>query len=273
VVGVQCWRTRREDVGVAMSYTEKFVSNVRNRGVAGALAVAARFLMRKSGLRISVSPYDYVQRDAERNLHRYLGVECKAIGRILLVGAHLGYEVPGMLRRYPGSNFVLFEASPKYLTTLMSKFSSSPRVSVFGYAVAAKDSVLEFFETNLAGSGSLLEVSDLGAKSYGMAAREVYSVEARSLDSLATEAGFATGSIDCLWIDVQGAEMGVLEGAGSVLARVRSVFLEVSVFEPLYVGGAVIGSLTVLLEAHGFKMVSLGTDSLNGTGNAFFVRR
>jgi FkbM family methyltransferase len=50
-------------------------------------------------------------------------------------------------------------------------------------------------------------------------------VPMRSLDSFAAERGI--GGVDLLWVDVEGAERRVIEGARAVLARTRLLFLEV----------------------------------------------
>jgi hypothetical protein len=129
-----------------------------------------------------------------------------------------------------------------------------------------------FYETNLAGSGSLLRVGELATVSYGMRPTELYNVLAKRLDDHAVEHKYRNEPIDCLWIDVQGAEMGVLRSAGEMLGNVRSIFVEVSAYKPLYEGGATLADISSYLLPRGFALVALGTDPVNWTGNALYVQ-
>jgi len=250
------------------SYVARLVATVGAEGYAAALRSTLNFAARKLG--VGSAPYEYVQRDVQRNLHAYLRRPKNEIRRIITVGAHFGHEVRDMIRRFPNVKFDLFEASPRYIGPLRKKFKDEPRVNLFNCAVMDKDGTADFFETNLEGSGSILEVGELARASYGMAQREKYSVKARRLDTHVKEQGYAP--IDCLWIDVQGAEVAVLRGATHTLTLTHSVFLEVSIHEPLYRDGATMAEIDVLLTQFDFRLVSLGTDHANGTGNAFYVR-
>ena len=224
------------------------------------------------GIRWLERPYEYVQNDVQRYLHRYLRTEVSEVRRICIVGAHLGYEVMPILRQFPCAEIRLFEASQRYVAKLKSKFASERRVHIYECAASDSDGFMTFYETNLTGSGSLLRVGVLARKSYGMEQAESFQVAATRLDTHAHENGYDQETIDCLWIDVQGAEMAVLRGAAEILNRTRSIFIEVSIFMPLYEGGSVFFELERYLFDYGFRVVSLGTDAVNGTGNAFLIR-
>lgn len=247
----------------------RFVAKARHIGFAAASGRALNLAIRKLGLR-ALPPYEYVQRDVQRHLHSYLRVPREEIRRIVIVGAHLAYEVPDMLSRFRNVRFTLFEASPRYLDALHNRFRREHRVSVVGAAITDHDGQRTFYETNAEGSGSLLQLGDLAASSFGMRQTDSFLVPALRLDSHVL--GHEYSSIDCLWIDVQGAELSVLRGASRSLAFVRSVFVEVSIHEPLYVGGATMPQLDEHLERAGFRLAALGTDHATGTGNAFYLR-
>ena len=91
----------------------------------------------------------------------------------------------------------------------------------------------------------------------------------RTLDSI-IETDFPRIPFNVLVIDVQGAEIQVLEGAASVLERVDAIFLEVSEV-PLYKGGCTVDEVWTFLLARGFriKWLNIGRD---GWGDAFFLR-
>ncbi len=217
-----------------------------------------------------ISPaYDYVQNVVERNLHDYIGKAGRdQVRRIDIVGGYLGKEIPGMLRRYRNASFRVFEASQRYQDALERKFAGESRVSVIKAAASDKPGTVTFHETNLRGSGSLLQVGQLAKDAYGTQEAEMFEVEAITIDSVSDES-----EIDCLWIDVQGAELMVLKGATQTLANTRSIFTEVSVHPDLYKGGVTLAELEEFLNPLGFRSVLLGLDKDNLTGNAFFVRQ
>ena len=213
-----------------------------------------------------VPPYDYVQIINEQSIHGYLQIERADVKRWVIVGGYLGNEVPTILNRYPNSQVDIFECSPKYVGALVKRFGTNPRVNVHQTAISDKEETIEFFETNIKGSGSLLKVGELSKESYGMQQTESHSVQATTLDSV-----FSDKEIDVLQIDVQGAEMQVLRGAEKTLAKTKAVFCEVSIRPNLYEGSVTFDELNDVLKHHDFSLVSLGTD-LNLTGNALYLK-
>lgn len=212
--------------------------------------------------------YDYVQNVVEHHLNDYIGKRNRAdVRRIDIVGGYLGEEIPSMLRRYPNVAIRVFEASERYQGALESKFAGQNRVSIVRAAASDKPGTVTFHETNLRGSGSLLEVGSLAAEAYGTRQAEKFTVEAITIDSVTDDP-----EIDCLWIDVQGAELMVLKGAITTLSRTHSIFTEVSVSSDLYKGGVTLDELVGFLQPLGFRMTLIGLDKDNLTGNAFFVR-
>ena len=215
-------------------------------------------------------PYEYVQRDIEINLHRYLKKTPSLIENIIIVGAHLGYEVNSMHKHFPNCSFILFEVSPKYVEPLINRFKDCNYVSIYNCAISNVNGELDFFETNTDGTGSILKVGEL-TKSLGIQQTKSYKVMSHTLDNHSIIHNYQEKIIDCLWIDVQGAEITVLQGATSTLKNVRSIFIEVSTAIPLYEGGCLFDEVYQKLTQLNFRLVSLGTDPSNGTGNAFFI--
>lgn len=78
-------------------------------------------------------------------------------------------------------------------------------------------------------------------------------VPARSLDSFARERG--VGDVDLLWVDVEGAERKVIEGAREVLERTRYLFLEVweaRIFEGMWTYPELLAQLPDFEVVHRF---------------------
>jgi FkbM family methyltransferase len=177
--------------------------------------------------------------------------------KIIHVGAHLAqerfkYEQLG----YTGILWV--EGSPataKRLREVIAGHSPGAGVHhVIVEAIATDDDsgTAELREVSNAGaSTSLFPLTDSAAARWGVHETGVVeSAPTRTIDSIAKETGFADA--DVLLVDVQGAELLVLKGATSLLARVRAVITEISQ-EPMYQGGVLLPELSAFLAAHGFR--------------------
>ena len=214
-----------------------------------------------------IPPYSYTQNIVENNLAEYLGVSSKNIKKIVIVGGYLGNEIPTLLKNYPNVKISVYEPSHRYFSRLQKRFLGNKSVLIRPVAVSALKGEVDFYETNLRGSGSILELGSLAKESYGARQKERFEVQAVTLDD-----DLPREHIDCLWIDVQGAELHVLAGARNVLTRSSSIFIEVSKHPDLYKGGATMGELEKILFEAGFTYTALGLDRSNQTGNAFFTK-
>jgi FkbM family methyltransferase len=213
-------------------------------------------------------PYEYVFEIASEKVHDYIGVPKSHILKWCIVGGYLGLEVPRLLGKYRNVSIDLFECSYRYLPALRKKFGTSHRVNVIGSAVAAEVGSAVFHETTLTGTGSILELGDLAQELFSAEAAESFDVQVTTLDAHYDSETI----IDVLQIDVQGAELLVLKGAESVLARTKAVFVEVSTRPALYTGSTTMNELVSFLNERGFFLQLLGNDT-NGTGNALFVKK
>lgn len=83
---------------------------------------------------------------------------------------------------------------------------------------------------------------------------ETQRTRSTTLDSLLSSTEFAE-NCDVLIVDVQGAELLVLEGALNTLASVKAVICEVSTV-PYYDGGVLFYELNAFLRNHGFVAMS-----------------
>ncbi len=217
-------------------------------------------------------PWDYIQIQIEERLHHYLNCETGRIRWVMIVGGYYAYEVDRMLETYPNAQFIIFEASPRYFSTLESRFRGKSRVTCEHYAVTEACGHVTFHETNLEGSGSVLLPSPTGERIYGLETLECYNVRGITLDSYTSKRQLDEMDIDLLWCDVQGAELKVLLGAPRLLEKCKAIFLEISTFETPYTGACTLTELQELLGPLGFALVGLGTSPRNGTGNAFWIR-
>lgn len=210
-------------------------------------------------------PYDHVQNITEFNIHSYIGVSEFDIRCWCIVGGYLGLEVPRILHNYPNVEITVFECSKRYVEQLKKSFATNKKVRIIDKAVTNRSGNIEFHETSLQGSGSLLELGEFHKQSYNSTQAESFTVESTTLDDV-----FGSGAIDVLQIDVQGAEKLVLEGASNVLLSTKAIFIETSVFGDLYQESVTFDELYIFLKNLGFVVALIGTD-FNLTGNALFL--
>jgi FkbM family methyltransferase len=188
-----------------------------------------------------------------------------------VVGAYHGHEVSKLLETKHVKTIVLFEPEPTNIQNLRKTIAANSKYTeIVEAAVSDRDGECTFHEMNLPGNGSILAPSPLAIASYGTRQIRSLTVKTLRLDTFAKNRAMYP---DILWIDVQGAELGVLKGAEACLKSARYIFIEVSTWTPTYTDGCTTHQLVSLLEYYGFRPTQLGTDLLNGTGNALFVKR
>ncbi|QXC61563.1 FkbM family methyltransferase [Aquihabitans sp. G128] len=184
------------------------------------------------------------------------------------VGANVGLLTDAYLRAFPAARVVAFEAAPPALAALGRRFGGEDRVEVVDRAVTATDGEeVAFHVTPTLGTSSLLE--PLGEQSTVVHAQTV------SLDGWCAANGVAT--VDVLKVDVEGAELAVLDGAASLLesGAVGLVFIEARLVAET-AGGALLHHVAARLEGDGYllhNLYGLVESEARGTiyGNAVFL--
>jgi len=216
-------------------------------------------------------PYEAIQLEVERHLHRYLHVSAEEIEQVVIVGANDGGEIWRMRSAYPKSHFLCFEPSPQWYAQLKKDFGDVDFVESRELALSDSAGTATFHEMALAGNGSLLapDVRQWSEFCQTTASEpQTFQVKVSTLE----EEAVTLEKIDLLWVDVQGAEGKVLAGGKTILSRVSAVFLEVWMARPPYEGGTIFADINARLQEAGFSCVGLGLDSWNFTGNALWIR-
>lgn len=140
---------------------------------------------------------------------------CRPGGVFLDVGAHIGSVLAAVHRADPSVQIIAVEADPEKAAFLRRRYAFA---KVLEYAVAERPGRVAFF-TYPKGSG----YNSLAARSDGPRARRI-EVAAERLDTLLPDA-----RPDLIKMDVEGAELGALIGAESLIARARPVIMFESV--------------------------------------------
>lgn len=149
--------------------------------------------------------------DEYNHLKRILGVP---LNLVIDVGANIGQFSNAIRYWYPQANIVAIEADPDTYARLQenTRYSS---VRTINLAISDKRERVEFFRSDLSVTSGMIKTSN---------EQICITVAADTLDSvLAT-----VQKIDLLKIDVEGAELKVIQGAKATLRASSYLLLEVS---------------------------------------------
>lgn len=178
---------------------------------------------------------------------------------VLDVGANSGQSVFNVMRHFPSAKVFSFEPDTRVFPALEEVSRKFPGCRAFPFALGATETCLQLIRAQSSEGNSFLAVDGaIPAEIKGAWNSEVgtSSVPVRRLDTVFKE--LSLSSVDVLKIDVQGYELRVLEGAGSMLtpARIRSVLLEICLV-PVYEHQSAANELFSLLADRGYWLVSL----------------
>lgn len=157
---------------------------------------------------------------------------------IVEAGAHIGRDTVKMATRWPAATIHAFEPVKNLFDRLRNNTREFPQVHCYNLALSDRKGT----ETLYVSSGASTAVSSL-LEPYEYAQRrpEVQftpqKVLTMTLDQWAEEHKIAY--VDFMWLDMQGAEIRVLQAAPKMFGTVRAFLLEVSLTErfkgnPLY---------------------------------------
>lgn len=185
---------------------------------------------------------------------------------VVHIGAHVGQEAPSY--RAMNLDVIWIEADPQTflkLEELIFPFSESQRCLNLLLGDKSDTGVTFYRASNSGQSSSIFKLGDL-------LTRDITLASTIKLNMVRLDEVLSVEDIekhDHWVIDVQGAELLVLKGAGMLLERCKSLFVEVSLVE-YYVGGARFLELVEFLEGFGFK--PLWTPDTTFHGNMLFLR-
>ena len=191
---------------------------------------------------------------------------------LIHVGANLGQEFDSY-RRADLAYVVYIEPIPEIFTALKERVSVDPR----HHAIQAlcTDRSGEEYEFNVASnageSSSIFALGNHSEKYPDIEYKSKIKLRSTTLDDVIFGANMLSSEkLDCLVMDVQGAEMKVIQGAHRTLSRCRYVFTEISE-GGLYAGDSPYEEIIAALKPYGFVLRSLDLNQ-QGWGNAFLVK-
>jgi FkbM family methyltransferase len=189
------------------------------------------------------------------------------------IGSRDGEDAIQFRTLFPNGRILAFEANKYNFSRMVADPRlADARVEVLPFAITSEDGRATFHITDVdysnpnenRGTSSLLSGGDYEVK-------EAVSVETRRLDRLVSELNPAVRGVG-LWIDVEGAEYGVIEGIEGIKDRVIAIHVETSV-RPLRDGQRTMADLTRLLDQLGFDLSASGFEESNVWGDAVYIRK
>lgn len=184
---------------------------------------------------------------------------------VLHIGAHVGQEA----NTYALANkrVLWVEAIPEVYRTLCTNIQKHKLQSAMNLLLGDVEKSVEFhISENQAESSSVFKFSKTSR--FGVQMKETLTLQMRRLDSILTSRE-VRDSYSHWVIDVQGAELLVIKGAGSLIRDCVSLDIEVSTYET-YEGGAQLGDIVEYLGQWGFIPVWQFRE--NSHGNLLFIR-
>ena len=171
---------------------------------------------------------------------------------VIHIGAHRGAErhLYGAL----GLDVIWIEADPKMYAELTRNLSGYPRQRAVQALVADTDGQEVAFNvsSNRGASSSMLAFKEHADLWPGVTMVEQRQLLTRRFETIVREEKIDLSLYDALVLDVQGAEMLVLDGIGDLIREFRILKLEAADFEA-YDGGTRVDALAAYVSARGFK--------------------
>lgn len=176
----------------------------------------------------------------------------KDVTGIVHIGAHRGSE-----RHFYESldlKVVWVEADPQTYARLTKNIKGYPNQQAINILVSnvAQDDTPFNRASNGGASSSMLAFQDHAKAFPDVTMVDELRLRALPFQQIAAENNLELKQYQGLVIDVQGAELMVLEGFGDALQNFNYIKLEASDF-PAYEGGATMEQLTSYLNSHGFQ--------------------
>jgi FkbM family methyltransferase len=175
-------------------------------------------------------------------------------GKVFIdVGAHIGYFSLKAAKAVGSHGRVLaVEPNPETLKVLRANVEANrdTMVTVYPVACSESDGFLDLFAAARANTGAS-SLAKANAMHFGSVVNS-YHVPTRRLDDLVRDSGVTR--VDFVKIDVEGAELLVLKGAGATLDRFHPVLTIEMEPKQLKSMGATTDEVKKLLRDHGYTL-------------------
>jgi FkbM family methyltransferase len=191
---------------------------------------------------------------------------------VVHVGAHQAQEASDYSENFLEPVFWI-EAIPSLALRAKEQLQDFPLQSVVEAALWSRSGMKMNFNvsSNDGGSSSFFDFHLHKASYPEVATTSVIELETKTLSEVLGNRMVENCSFGYLVLDVQGAELEVLQGGSEVLNHFIAIVAEVSLRE-LYKGAPLFADLTEWLNSNRFQLIACNVSSETGWGDALFVR-
>lgn len=217
-----------------------------------------------------------------KEIARYFADDAPLV--VFEVGACEGEDTIRLKRHFPNACIYAFEPLPENATRIHKNLKTYhvTNVEVFQLALSDRPGRTEFYvssghpdriprtdDWNYGNkSSSLLPPKEHARLLPWVKFDQTIDVESTRLDLFCHQ--HSIDKVDLMYMDVQGAEVMVLRGAGDYMKRIGAIWLEVAAIE-LYKGQPLMDDVERFMHDHGFVCIK---DTVNTTaGDQLYVRR
>lgn len=194
----------------------------------------------------------------------------KPVRGIIHIGAHECEE-----RRAYLSHFAVDDSKIVWIDAIKEKVdkmkAANKEIVIFNECISNKDGEeVSFMITNNYESSSMLNFKTHATEHPHVKEVGRILMKTKTLKTLYKEHSLEPSNYNFMNIDIQGAELMALQGAGDILNSIDYIYLEVNVQE-LYEGCCLLPELDAYLSSFGFKRV-ITELTKHGWGDAFYTR-
>jgi FkbM family methyltransferase len=188
---------------------------------------------------------------------------------IIHVGAHAGEEWANYANNNI-QNVVWVEANPNLADYLKQKFHNDTNKVIINAAIFNEEKILNFNITNNLCSSSLFELKTHKHLYPDVVYNNQIQIHTKRLDTLINNQTINIHKYNTLVVDVQGAELQVIESLGEYLINIKYIISEICLTE-LYEGSTTVEIFDQKLNELGFTKIKqlLAT---NEWGDALYAR-
>lgn len=162
---------------------------------------------------------------------------------VLHIGGHLAEEA-NIYKKEGIQKVTFIEGDPETFDEMLSTLEHYPGYSGIGAMLSNENSISEFFvASNRGASSSLLEPGRHLTQRPDIEFNTIKKVETVTLDSL------SLGVYDLVVLDVQGAEMKVIQGGMETIRHAKAIWVEVNAGS-MYKGDASSSEIISILAEH-----------------------
>ena len=205
---------------------------------------------------------------------------------IFEIGSHLGTDTVKLKKNFPNSKFFCFEPDPRSIS-IFKKYHKKLNVDLIPFAVSNQNGISKFYQSYSHEKENFTKnkyswikeedvinykISRCGASSLKLGHESVNNAKIIEVKTIKLDDWSKKNrikNIDLIWLDVQGNESNVFDGAQEILNKTKFIWTE---FGEKNYDGAMNWFETKLKLKKNFKLINFES-ILHSKGDMFFVNK